>query len=66
MREQLGNDVCETVISENVAVAEAPAMNRDIFAHDHLSRGARDYRALLEELEATGFMASRQVSAESG
>jgi chromosome partitioning protein len=26
-------ELCETVISENVAVAEAPALNRDIFAH---------------------------------
>ena len=30
MREHFGAELCETVISENVAVAEAPAMNRDM------------------------------------
>ena len=66
MREHFGADVCETVISENVAVAEAPSVNLDIFRHDHLSRGARDYRALLEELEATGFLTGAGLNAESG
>ncbi|MBV6476786.1 MAG: ParA family protein [Rhodocyclaceae bacterium] len=48
--EQLGEEVCETVISENVAVAEAPACNRDIFSHAASSRGAEDYAALTGEL----------------
>lgn len=56
LKELFGNDVCTTVISENVAVAEAPALNRDIFAHAAQSRGALDYLALLEELETTGFL----------
>lgn len=56
LKELFGNDVCTTVISENVAVAEAPAFNRDIFAHAATSRGALDYMALLEELESTGFL----------
>ncbi|MCK9284270.1 MAG: ParA family protein [Rhodocyclaceae bacterium] len=65
MRKQFGEDVCETVISENVAVAEAPAVNLDIFRHDALSRGARDYRALLEELCTTGFLTQTGLSARS-
>ncbi|OHC68780.1 MAG: chromosome partitioning protein [Rhodocyclales bacterium GWA2_65_20] len=55
LREQFGDELCETTISENVAVAEAPALNLDIFAHAASSRGAQDYAALLDELAAAGF-----------
>lgn len=54
--EQFGEEACETVISENVAVAEAPACNRDIFSHSASSRGARDYAALADELIAKEFL----------
>jgi chromosome partitioning protein len=57
LREHFGPELCETVISENVAVAEAPSLNRDIFSHQASSRGAQDYRALLEELGAAGWFA---------
>jgi len=56
LREHFGEEVCETVISENVAVAEAPAVNRDIFSHAADSRGAYDYAALLDELSLKGFV----------
>ena len=56
MRRQFGAELCETVISENVAVAEAPAMNRDIFSHAASSRGAEDYLQLMEELLAARFL----------
>ncbi len=55
MLEHFGAELCETVISENVAVAEAPSVNRDIFTHAASSRGAQDYRALLDELAVTGW-----------
>jgi len=55
MTEHFGDEVCETVISENVAVAEAPSCNRDIFSHAASSRGAQDYAALVEELKRKGF-----------
>jgi chromosome partitioning protein len=58
LTEQFGGEVCETVISENVAVAEAPACNRDIFSHAASSRGAQDYAALAEELTRTGFFSA--------
>ncbi|HEY3433209.1 MAG TPA: ParA family protein [Rhodocyclaceae bacterium] len=58
LRDQFGEqDVCETVISENVAVAEAPSLNLDVFTHDEQSKGARDYLALRDELIKTGFLA---------
>ena len=47
---------CESVITENVAVAEAPAFSRDIFSHQASSRGAKDYVALMEELTSCGFV----------
>lgn len=56
LRQQFGAELCETVISENVAVAEAPAMNRDIFSHQPSSRGAADYLELMRELRAARFL----------
>jgi chromosome partitioning protein len=57
LRDQFGSqDVCDTVISENVALAEAPSLNRDIFSHDAHSRGAQDHLALVDELVTTGFI----------
>jgi chromosome partitioning protein len=55
LRERYGEELCETTISENVAVAEAPALNKDVFSHAADSRGAQDYLALLDELGAAGF-----------
>ncbi len=57
MNTLFGADVCTTVISENVAVAESPAIGRDVFAHAASSRGAQDYAALLDELVMSGFIA---------
>jgi len=56
LRQQFGAELCETVISENVAIAEAPALSRDIFAHHPTSRGAQDYLALMGELRAARFI----------
>ena len=51
LRDLFSEEVCSSVISENVALAEAPALNRDIYTHAPDSRGAEDYSALLEELK---------------
>ncbi|MDP2134658.1 MAG: ParA family protein [Sulfuritalea sp.] len=56
LRQQFGAELCETVISENVAIAEAPALSLDIFAHSPGSRGAADYLALMEELREARFL----------
>jgi chromosome partitioning protein len=55
MRQRFGTEICETVISENVAIAEAPAHSRSIFTHEPSSRGAKDYQALAEESNNWGF-----------
>lgn len=54
--EEFGADVCRTLISENVSLAESPALNKTIFEHAPNSRGAQDYDALLDELLADGFI----------
>jgi chromosome partitioning protein len=56
LRARYGAEVCETRISENVSLAESPALNRDVLQHAPESRGARDYGALVEELTANGFL----------
>jgi len=56
LRNQFGAELCETVISENVAIAEAPAMSLDIFGHRPTSRGALDYLALMDELRTARFL----------
>jgi len=56
LSKQFGAELCETVISENVAVAEAPALSLDIFGHSPTSRGAQDYLALMGELRAARFI----------
>ena len=53
---EFGADVCRTLISENVSLAESPLMNKTIFEHSPTSRGAKDYDALMNELMADGFI----------
>jgi chromosome partitioning protein len=40
----------ETLIRDNVALAEAPAQRKDIFAYSPSSPGSEDYLALCKEL----------------
>jgi len=54
LRERYGDDVLDAVISENVAVAESPSLNRDVFRHNISSPGAHDYKQLLYELTERG------------
>jgi chromosome partitioning protein len=49
-------EICETRIAENVSLAESPAHQLDIFRHAPQSRGARDYRALVDELVSAGLI----------
>lgn len=54
LRERYGDELLETVISENVAVAESPSLNQDVFRHNPSSTGAHDHRKLLDELVDRG------------
>ena len=51
-REYFAHELCETVISENVAVAESPQARQDIFRYNPQAKGAVDYMALLQELNS--------------
>lgn len=48
--ERYGSKVFSTKIRENIAVAEAPLSQMDIFEYAPDSNGAKDYRALAEEI----------------
>ena len=46
----------QTVIRENVKLAESPAVGLDVFRHAPGSRGAQDYEFLYGELLGAGFL----------
>ncbi len=50
IRKFFGNRVFDTYIRDNVALAEAPAQRKDIFAYNKRSPGAKDYLALSKEI----------------
>jgi len=51
IQKYFGKLVFQTRIRDNVALAEAPAQRKDIFAYNKNSPGAKDYLALCKELE---------------
>jgi len=53
--DRYGDLVCQTRIRECVALAESPALGRDIFAHQRKGVGAADYGALAYELWKSRF-----------
>ena len=50
IRQHFGELVYQTVIRDNVALAEAPAQAADIFTYQPDSNGAKDYKALCSEI----------------
>jgi chromosome partitioning protein len=50
LRSRFGHLVYQTVIRENVRLAECPSFGQPITRYDRRSAGARDYRALAEEV----------------
>lgn len=55
-QEDFVGEVCATVISENVAVAESPRYKIDVFRHQASSTGAQNYDTLLSELMDAGLV----------
>lgn len=53
---QFGDEVCRTVIAENVSLAESPLHKKTVYDYAPNSRGAKDYEELLDELLSDGFM----------
>lgn len=52
LQEELGQKLYQTVIRENVSLAEAPARGQDIFSYNSGSYGAMDYQGLALEIIA--------------
>lgn len=48
--EYFGDKVFNTVIRDNVALADAPARGLDIFQYDPRSNGAKDYKSFAQEI----------------
>ena len=57
LKERYGNLLCNTRISENVALSTSPMHGKDVFDYAPTSLGAQDYLALTEELWDSGFFA---------
>ncbi len=54
IKEAFKGAMYKTVINANVALAEAPSHNLDIFSYDAKSKGAKDYEALVKEIIKQG------------
>ena len=50
IKKYFGQKVFNTLIRDNVSLAEAPAQRMDIFGYNSKSKGARDYLALCKEI----------------
>lgn len=50
IRKYFGDRVFDTMIRDNVSLAEAPAARQDIFEYSKRSNGAKDYLALAKEI----------------
>ncbi|MEZ4935493.1 MAG: ParA family protein [Saprospiraceae bacterium] len=50
IKKYFGEKVFETMIRDNVALAEAPAQRKDIFSYNRRSIGAEDYMNLCKEI----------------
>jgi chromosome partitioning protein len=50
IRKYFGKKVFDTMIRDNVALAEAPAQRQDIFGYSKKSKGAKDYLSLCKEI----------------
>lgn len=55
LKARYGEELCETRVVENVALAASPTEAKDVFAYAPASPGARDYAALTLELTNQGF-----------
>lgn len=56
LAELVGDELCRTTITENVAVATSPSVGTDVFSYAPDSRGAEDYGLLFEELKQSGLL----------
>ena len=66
MKEQFGALLLETMIRENIVLAEAPSYGKDIFSYRPRSYGAQDYLNLCFELMGRNTTADAHFTIERG
>jgi chromosome partitioning protein len=60
-RDNLGDLVFKTMVPRNVRVSEAPSFAMPVLAYDTLSKGAKAYRDLADELMKNNEAKSKEV-----
>lgn len=60
-RDNLGDLVFKTMVPRNVRVSEAPSFAMPVLAYDTLSKGAKAYRDLADELMSNNRTATKEV-----
>jgi len=65
IKKYFGKKVFDTYIRDNVALAEAPAQRKDIFAYSKRSPGAQDYLSLCKEIIERTSKAPQQPTRKS-
>lgn len=55
-RKSFEQNICQTVIRDNVAILESPQHFQDVFSYQPKSAGAHDYLALMMELKSEGLV----------
>lgn len=55
-RKTFEQNICQTVIRDNVALLESPQHFQDVFSYQPKSTGAHDYLALMMELKSEGLI----------
>ena len=66
MKEQFGALLLETMIRENIVLAEAPSFGKDIFTYRPRSYGAKDYLNLCFEIMGRNTTADSLFTVERG
>lgn len=50
LQERFGDDLCKTIVRENIRIAEAPSFHESVFTYSGTSGAAHDYRVLTDEI----------------
>lgn len=66
MKERFGSLLLNTMIRENIVLAESPSYGQDIFTYRPRSNGTEDYMSLCLEIMGAGSSGERPITVERG
>jgi len=66
MKERFGSLLLNTMIRENIVLAESPSYGQDVFTYRPRSNGTEDYMSLCLEMMGAGSTGERPVTVEHG